>query len=122
MNFVLNRNKTVTSKYGHAIEFKKGVPTHVPKEAWDEVIATGAIPENELEIDEETKVVELTAEQRKAAIFAAFEAIVAENDRESFTGNGLPDAKKVSEVAGFTVKADERTATWGEYRAAKEGE
>jgi len=122
MDFVLNRNKTIASKFGHSIEFKKGVPTHVPPEAWAEVQAHGAIPENEIDLEEETKVVELTAEQRKTQIFAAFEAIVAENDRESFTGNGLPDAKKVSEVAGFTIKADERTALWGEFRASKEGE
>ena len=51
MEFVLNRNKTVSSTKGHTIEFIKDVPTHVPAEMHSEVMAIGAIPTDELPVE-----------------------------------------------------------------------
>ena len=117
MKFLLNRNRTITSLMGHSIAFKKGELTYVPKEMYADAVAAGAIPENELEEDEKPVAkTELTADERKNAIFSAFAAIVEKNDRESFTGNGLPDAKVVSSLTGFTVSAAERATLWTEFK------
>lgn len=120
--FVLHRNHTVTSTMGHAIEFKKGQPTSVPREAFKDVQAVGAVPADELDEVELPKVEEvLDPEDRKAMIFAAMEQLVTKGDRESFTGSGSPHAKAVSELAGFTVNAEERDAMWLAFRQANAG-
>jgi len=116
MKFVLNRNKVVTSTLGHAIEFKKGEPTHVPKEMWNDVIAVGAVPEDEIEEVIEKKAPVLTGEERKEMIFAAFTVLVEKNEREAFTGNGSPHIRAVADVTGFPVDAKERDTLWTEFR------
>ena len=42
--FVSQRDITVTSVLGYAIEFKKGIPTHVPRAMHAEVMERGCIP------------------------------------------------------------------------------
>ena len=117
MRFQLHRNKVVASKFGHTIEFVKGQLVHVPKEAWEEVVAVGAVPESELPEDEVRKAENnLSADERKELVFIAFTQLVEKNDRESFTGNGAPHAKVVSEITGFTIDAKERDALWSEFR------
>lgn len=121
--FVMHRNMTVASTMGHTIEFKKGEPTHVPRELWKDVQAVGAVPADEME-EEEIKLPEvaLDPEDRKAMIFAAMTQIVEKGERESFTGNGSPHAKVVSEIVGFTVDAKERDAVWIEFRQANKAD
>ena len=116
MKFVLNRNKTITSILGHAIEFKKGEPTHVPKEMWNDVIAQGAVPEEEIEEAVEKQAPVLTGPERKEMIFAAFTVLVEKNEREAFTGNGSPHIRAVADITGFAVDAKERDAMWTEFR------
>jgi len=116
MRFLLNRNRTVASLSGHAIEFKKGELTHVPKEMWNDVIAIGAVPENEIQEEETIKQPVLSGDERKELIFAAFTALVEKNERESFTGNGSPHIRAVADITGFPVDAKERDALWSEFR------
>lgn len=121
--FVLHRNLTVTSTMGHSIEFKKGQPTSVPREAFKDVQAVGAVPADELDEPELPKADEvLDPEDRKAMIFAAIEQVVTKGDREAFTGSGSPHAKVISEIAGFTVGAEERDAMWLAFRQANADE
>ena len=65
MKFVLNRTKTIASVLGHSIAFEKGVPTYVPPPMYDEVMAAGASPEDEIDVPEDTKTQVLTPEDRK---------------------------------------------------------
>jgi hypothetical protein len=117
MRFKLHKDKTVTSTLGHTVEFKKGELVHVPKEMWNEAVAVGAIPENELP-DEETKKADqvLSADERKKLVFTAFTKLVEKNERESFTGNGAPHNKAVAETTGFPIDAKERDRLWAEFR------
>lgn len=48
MKFTLNRDRVHASVLGLSVEFKKGVPTHVPPELYAEVQAIGAVPEDEI--------------------------------------------------------------------------
>lgn len=116
MKFVLNRNKVISSTLGHSIEFKKGEPTHVPKEMWNDVIAVGAVPESEIEEVVEKKAPVLTGEERKEVVFAAFTVLVEKNEREAFTGNGAPHIRAVSDITGFAVDAKERDTLWTAFR------
>ena len=45
MKFTLNRDRVHASVLGLSVEFKKGVPTHVPPELYAEVQAFGAVPD-----------------------------------------------------------------------------
>ena len=48
MKFTLNRDRVHASVLGLSVEFKKGVPTHVPPELYAEVQAFGAVPDDEI--------------------------------------------------------------------------
>ena len=48
MKFTLNRDKVLASTRGHTIEFIKGEPVEVPHDMVSEVMAIGAIPEEDL--------------------------------------------------------------------------
>lgn len=123
MKFILHRNLTVPSTMGHTIEFKKGEPTHVPKEMWKDAQAVGAVPEDELDVDEvKQPETALDPEDRKALIFAAMKQVVEKGEREAFTGNGSPHAKVISEIVGFTIDAKERDAVWVEFRQANKAD
>ena len=92
MKFTLNRDRVHASVLGLSVEFKKGVPTHVPPELYAEVQAIGAVPEDEI-VEEPT--VAKTSEpsdpnKRKEDVFAAFEILVLRNDRNDFTAGGAP--------------------------------
>lgn len=115
--FVLNRDKTVVSTMGHAIEFKKGVPTHVPREMWADVQAIGAIPEEDLpEEEKKTDNAPNDPAERETLIFAAFEQIVLGNKREDFSGTGVPHAKTLEKVLGFKVDNKERDQLWHKFK------
>lgn len=123
MNFITTRDKTHASTQGHTIEFKKGIPTFVPKELWAEVQAIGAVPEDEL--PETVKAA--TAEPddpiaRKDLIFAGFKALVEGAQRESFSAVGTPHVKAIAAQIGFVLDAKERDTLWQEFKAQDSGE
>ncbi|MBS0453963.1 MAG: hypothetical protein JSS14_21895 [Proteobacteria bacterium] len=118
MKFVMNRDRIVNSVLGHAIEFKKGQPTHVPPALYEEVMSAGAVPEEELAEDEKPQP-KLSAEDRKVLIVTAIEEIVLKNDPKEFTAAGMPHTKVISAKVGFDVAADERDAAWAAFQAAK---
>lgn len=121
MNFVLNRNRVVASVHGHAIRFEKGVPTHVPPECYQEIIAIGGVPETEIEepvVPENTRPSDPFA--MKKAVFKVFEDIKLRNQREDFTAGGLPHPKALERELGWKVDAKERDALWAEFMKAED--
>lgn len=123
MDFVLNRNKTVSSTKGHTIEFIKDVPTHVPAEMHSEVMAIGAIPTDELPVEKTVDNPEPQDPQaRKQLIISAIETLVLRGKREDFTASGLPDVRALKEILGFGINHKERDVLWGEVQAKQRGE
>lgn len=117
---IMHRNKTVACLSGHVIAFVKGEPTHVPPPAIQECMAAGAIPTEDLPQEPETEATKAPQdpEERKAKIFAAFDALRKKNQRGDFDAAGKPQAKVVSESVGFIVEAKERNVMWNAYMEA----
>lgn len=121
-NFVLNRDYVLRTTLGHSIAFKKGVPTFVPTIIERQAVAIGAecIDKEVKMLDDEKVVIELSPEERREKILAAFAMLEARNGREDFTGNGQPSVKAVEREVGFDTDRAEITELWDEYRAAAE--
>ena len=114
MMFTLNRNKTVTA-HGHAIEFKKGVPTYVPYAAIEAVVAAGGTSEEELPEEEVRVTLEPSdAGKRKQLILDTMARIAKTNSREDFTGTGIPTMPALTRELGFKIDTTERDALWVE--------
>lgn len=111
MKFTMSRDRTVVSKFGRAIEFVKGEPTHVPEMCYEEVMAAGGVPEDELPVPDVTDTTP-TGAARTEAIVAAIKAMVLRGAREDFTAAGAPHAAALSAAVGFPVDAKERDAAW----------
>ena len=122
MKFVLHRNRTIASAMGISIAFEKGVPAQVPPQMYAEVIAAGAVPEEELSDDElknEKTNGPADADERKLALFDVFEKIVLRNVREEFTAGGAPHGAVLVKELGWPVAAKERDIAWQEFRAGQ---
>jgi hypothetical protein len=117
MKFVMHRKRTVVSTCGLSVEFEKGVPTLVPPAMFAEVIAVGAVPENEIPEDELPAGKPSPAQliEREQQMFAAFDAIVKRASREDFTAGGVPHNTVLSRELGWSVQAKERDAAWVKY-------
>jgi hypothetical protein len=124
----LKKSKTIASVRGHIIEFPgktaEGLTfVHVPPVVVPEAIAAGLMPESEIEEVEESAVPQapLDPEARKAAVFKAFEQLVAAGERDDFAGNSFPKAEAVTRVLGWKVDSKEIKVLWPEFQStAKE--
>lgn len=126
MNFVMNRSKVV-SGHGHAVEFEKGKPTHVPPELYALVIAAGAVAEGDadFDLDDKPKVpagAPADPQERKDAVFQAFEVLVETNDSSNFTAGGTPTAKALASLVGWSLQAKEIATLWVEFKAKAKDE
>lgn len=119
MRFMLQRDRTIASTCGIAIEFKKGEYHLVPPAMYAEVIAAGGVSENEIPEDELPKKADTPAAlaEREAAIFKAFETITLRNTREDFTAGGMPHNAVLARETGWAVNAKERDAAWVKFLA-----
>lgn len=118
--FVLNRNYTLRSLHGRIVNFEKGVPVWVPPQVEKEALQIGALPvdgQKDILDAEEVVARELTAEERKAQIIAAFETIAHREDRADYTGQGMPNLEVLKVLTSFTVNSKERDAVWKEYKS-----
>lgn len=115
MNFTMQRDRVVTTAKGHSVEFKKGVATHVPPEVYEEVMAQGAVPSEDIPEAQLPKVMtpESTAERKKKIMDAMLDIVTA-NAVGDFTAGGTPHAKVLSTKVGFLVDAGERDVLWAE--------
>ena len=122
MKFTLHRDRVLASVLGLSVEFKKGVPTHVPPELHNEALAIGAEPEDEL-VEEKpaTKTNEpADPNKRKEEIFAAFEMLALRNERTDFTAGGTPRDQALESVLGWKLSAKERDILWAEFKVGKD--
>lgn len=107
----------VSSTSGRSVFFEKGVPTYAPPVMHDDLIAVGIVPESEIEEPEPVEKKEPTsAEEREAAIFAAFEKIVTRGRREDFMASGSPHGKVLANMLGWgEIHAKERDLAWKKW-------
>jgi hypothetical protein len=114
----LHRSFRLATLKGHSVRFEKNTPTHVPNEVVAEAIAIGAIVVDGEEFDVTPKDAPkpnagpAEAAVREEQILDAINALVMENDRESFTAGGIPKDKAVSGLVGYRVQKSEVMAVW----------
>lgn len=116
--FELNRDFVLPTAKGHIISFKEDEKTWVPPECVQDVIAIGG-----KRVGGEEKVVappafvEPQGEERDEAFKTAFELLVSKNERGDFTGTGVPTAKALKELLGFSADKTEVAARWTAFVA-----
>ena len=119
-NMTLHRNFILRSKFGHAINFRTGKPTHVPPVCVAEAVAIGAQGvEDTVDVigDEPKEEVHLAPHEREEHIMKAIEKLVARNERNDFTGAGLPDLRRMNALLDFEATKPERDMVWQKYQA-----
>lgn len=118
MNYIASRNMTVSSTSGRSQTFKKGEPTFAPPQMHAELIALGIVPEDDIEEDEvDTGPKEpVLLQDREAALFKTYEAMVLKGKREEFTGVGTPHLAALATYLGWSVAAKERDTTWAKFQ------
>jgi hypothetical protein len=124
MKFIMRRDRTVASTLGHAIEFKKGVPTHVPPALIKQVLEVGGEPADAEELKDDPrdekpaggKTEPGDPDEREKQILEAMELIVTEGKRESFTAGGAPHNKALTALLGWAPDAKERDAAWTKFQ------
>lgn len=118
--FVLNRNYSMRSLYGHVIDFKKGQPVHVPPICAREAASIGAeCVDGKVDVlgDEMPDLVPMSPDEREESIVAAFKLLEERNGRNDFTGNGGPAVPALEKILGFDVDKKEVNSLWAAYRA-----
>jgi hypothetical protein len=125
-DFVLNRDHTLRSVYGHIINFHKGEPAYVPPHVVKEAVGIGAEPVESMDKtsavlgDEQgAQAAELMPLERTAALKAAFPAVLTRNARNDFTAGGQPTVKAMARDVGFEPDSKELTNAWLEYKQEK---
>ncbi len=118
MKFTFQRDRVVATTKGHVVSFKKGVPTEVPAMIYDEVIAAGGVPDDEVP-EAPAKLAArgpVATAERELELFIAFETIVARGKRDDFTAGGAPHVKAVEAELGWDVDSKERDTTWVKFK------
>ena len=122
-DFVLGRNHTHRSLFGHIINFEKNVPVYVPPVCHKEVAMIGALPDDGTEVsilDDEPKAAPaLLPDERRDALIAAFQLLEERNNRTDFTGQGVPSVAGIKKIVDFEVDRKEIEPAWREYLEAK---
>lgn len=122
MNFVMNRNITVTGLSGHSVTFRKGVSKYVPPHMVEECMAKGAVPADGEELqapeEKEPKAPSPVGPVRTERVEEAFNELVATNRREDFSAGGIPKIKPVRDISGIHEMAPrEMKELWASYKA-----
>lgn len=118
--FVLNRNYSMRSLYGHVIDFKKGQPVYVPPICAREAASIGAeCVDGKVDVlDPEAKVeVPMAPDERQENIIAAFKLLEERNGRNDFSASGSPALPALEKILGFDVDKKEIAPLWSAYRA-----
>ena len=123
MKLTLNRNFTLNTDKGHSIEFKAGVPTHVPGIVYQDALAIGAVPSEggapAVPVDPAKPEPVTDVDDRHSHIMEAIKLLVERNGRGDFTAAGAPAVDAVFDITGFRVQAKEIAVVWQAYRDAK---
>lgn len=117
-NFTLHRTFILRTNKGHSIKFVKDQPTWVPPICIEDVIAIGAVPEENVDIipEEELPPSDLPPDVRESKLYEAFDTLIARNERGDFTASNQPHCKKLQAIVGFAVTNNERDEVWRKYR------
>jgi len=118
MKFTFPRDRVVATTKGHVVSFKKGVPTEVPSLIYDEIIAAGGVPDDEVPEDPVKNLAKgpVDPAEREMELFIAFETIVTRGKREDFTAGGAPHIKAVNAELGWDVDSKERDTAWVKFK------
>ncbi len=118
MKYIMNRDVTVTSTFGHTIHFKKDVPVQVPPALRTLVQERGGIPAEGETVHEDApkKPAAPQGAERLEILVLAIEDMVAKNERGDFGANSLPTVKALSREVGFDVDSRERDEAWKQYK------
>jgi hypothetical protein len=120
--FVLNRTYVLAGK-GYMIRFEKGVPTYVPPDMANEAVAIGAeCLDGPIDVlgPEEVPEEQLSASDRSALLYKAFDTLIARNERDDFGGDGKPTVAAVKAVVGFSITKKELVSHYQQYIANKQ--
>jgi hypothetical protein len=115
----LRRKFRLATVKGHSVSFEPDTPVFVPSVIVAEAIAIGA------EIADDAEKPDLTppappapnsgpaeAAAREADILGAVNLLVQRNDRDDFTGGGLPKLAAVVELLGYKTDRKELEGVW----------
>jgi hypothetical protein len=130
--FLSYRDLVVTSTLGYSIEFKKGIPTHVPKAMIPEVLEKGILPCDDKGISAPAaqvgemaapakpavRVAPDEAEERRAEIARVIAMLAEKNSSDDFTAGGAPKPASVTAALGWPVDAKEIRPLWQAYQQA----
>lgn len=128
MKFTSNRDLVIRSKNtGHAIEFKKGVPTNVPAGMHSECMEKGVLPveengkpvdpaEHQAALDKKVELPPEDGNERAAAIVVVMKELVKRNNSKDFTGGGCPSADAITAALRYKVDAKEVRDVWEKNR------
>lgn len=128
MRFISTRDTIVRSKQtGHAIFFKKDVPTLVPDGMQEEVIERGISPVESdgrladagAVLDSKDVKVVLPPQDgltRAKAIVVVMRSLIARNNPTDFTGGGQPNATAVTAGLGWKTDQKEVRQVWEKNR------
>lgn len=114
----LRRKFRLATTKGHSVLFEPDTPVFVPNSIVPEAVAVGAelAEEGELDVTPKEPPAPNTgpadASSREGDILKALNALVARNDRDDFTGGGLPKIYAVSGLVGYKVEKRELEAVW----------
>ena len=120
--FICNRTVVITTK-GHSVVLRKGQPSYVPLELVKEAIALGAEPVEGSKDDylpgDDTPEEQLSAEDRDALVFAAFDQLVAQNNSADFGADGKPSLAAVKALVKFNIVKKDVVVLYQKYRELK---
>lgn len=120
--FKLHRDYVLRTTKGHTIEFVKDQKAWVPPACVPDAVAIGAVSvDGVADVLGEVAAapIFMTPEEREAKLFAAFESLIARNERGDFGANGLPTTKKLYEMCGFEILNRERDEAWMKFTTSK---
>ena len=117
--FTFHRNYILRTTKMHAIGFVKDKPTFVPPECVEDAVSIGARPVEGTadNVDDTAEPAVMSADERKAKVFEAFEIMKTRKERLDFTDTGIPNAKRMFPLTGFEVTSNERDTYWEAFRA-----
>jgi len=121
--YVLNRDYQLRTTKGYTVAFKKGEPVFVPPLIEKDAIAIGAERadngKTDILVPEANSKSQMTFEELREAMFAAFDLLVEKNESDDFTAQGVPKVAVVEKMIETDIDRKELVEAWTEYRAGK---
>jgi hypothetical protein len=120
--FVLNRNHSMRSLYGHIVDFKKGQPVYVPPICAREAASIGAeCVDGKVDVldPEAPVVVPMSPDERQENILTAFKLMEERAQRGAFSASGIPAKNSLEKILGFGVDKKEFEPLWTAYVVEK---